>query len=155
MTLSVWEIWVLEFLGPLSWDTRGGGANGPPPHMGQYLKKPTYDRVKLCTHSKIHLDPIFLDTFTFLGQKCNFLFIYSSKTEYLHWKQLCLWTLVDKMVYIIKLFGYKQIVNMYYNSWNAKDRSKIIDLSKHNSVWIFPPNRAKDGALSKRYQPRI
>ena len=80
-----------------------GGVRTDPLHMGQYLKKPTYDRVKLCTHSKIHLDPIFLDTFTFLGQKCNFLFIYSSKTEYLHWKQICLLTLVDKMVYIIKL----------------------------------------------------
>ena len=66
--------------------------------------------LKLYTHSKIRLDLIFLDTFTFLGQKCNFLFIYSSKTEYLHWKQICLLTLVDKMVYIIKLFGYKQCI---------------------------------------------
>ena len=28
--------------------------------------------LKLYTHSKIHLDLIFLDTFKFLGQKCNF-----------------------------------------------------------------------------------
>ena len=31
-TLSVWKIWVLEFLGPQSWDTRGGFARTPPPH---------------------------------------------------------------------------------------------------------------------------
>ena len=24
-TLSVWEIWILEFLGPQNWDTKGGG----------------------------------------------------------------------------------------------------------------------------------
>ena len=29
-TLSVWKIWVLEFLGPQSWDTRGGSAPPPP-----------------------------------------------------------------------------------------------------------------------------
>ena len=38
------------------------------------------------------------------------------------------------------------------SSWNAKVWSNLIDLSKHISVWIFPPNRAKDGALSKRDQ---
>ena len=31
MTLSVWEIWVLEFLGPQSWDTSLGGLARPPP----------------------------------------------------------------------------------------------------------------------------
>ena len=33
-TISVWENWVLEFLGSQSWDTKGGSARTPP-HMGQ------------------------------------------------------------------------------------------------------------------------
>ena len=33
-TVSVWEIWALEFLVSHSWDTRGGLAR-PPPRMGQ------------------------------------------------------------------------------------------------------------------------
>ena len=40
-TISVWENWVLEFLGSHSWDTRGGS-----PREGQYLKKPGWIRVK-------------------------------------------------------------------------------------------------------------
>ena len=46
-TISVWENWVLEFLGSHSWDIKGGSARTPPPHMGQYLKKPIWNRVKL------------------------------------------------------------------------------------------------------------
>ena len=37
-TISVWENWVLEFLGCHSWDTRGGFARTPP-RMGQYPQK--------------------------------------------------------------------------------------------------------------------
>ena len=38
-TISVWENWVLEFLGCHSWDTRGGGFARTPPRMGQYPQK--------------------------------------------------------------------------------------------------------------------
>ena len=43
-TISVWENWVLEFLGSHSWDTRGGSVQTPP-RRGQYLKKPAWNRV--------------------------------------------------------------------------------------------------------------
>ena len=44
-TISVWEIQVLEFLGPQSWDTRGGSGQTPPREL-QYLEKPGSNRVK-------------------------------------------------------------------------------------------------------------
>ena len=40
MTLSVWKIWVLEFLGPQSWDTRGGGSVRTPPIWDSTSKSP-------------------------------------------------------------------------------------------------------------------
>ena len=43
-TISVWENWVLEFLGSQSWDTRGGSGQTPPRPL-QYLKKPAPNRV--------------------------------------------------------------------------------------------------------------
>ena len=48
-TISVWESWVLEFLGSHSWDIKGGSARTPP-HMGQYLKKPISNRVNTVDH---------------------------------------------------------------------------------------------------------
>ena len=39
-TLSIWKIWVLEFLVPKTWDTRGGLARPPPPGCYNTSKSP-------------------------------------------------------------------------------------------------------------------
>ena len=44
-TISVWEIWVFEFLGSHSWDTRGGPYR-PPPGSWLTQKNAGSDRVK-------------------------------------------------------------------------------------------------------------
>ena len=77
-TISVWENWVLEFLGSQSWDTRGGLAR-PPPRVGQYLKKPGSNRVKAWQPEKsprfliaLRTPPWYLSCWTLKIQKLNF-----------------------------------------------------------------------------------
>ena len=61
-TISVWENWVLEFLGSQSWDTKGGSARTPPTWDSR-LKKPTYNRVKFFDWHYLHLTALMKETY--------------------------------------------------------------------------------------------